>query len=97
VPLDPTAPIVIDGAQPSTAVRAEQARQGRPVLLAFSRGKDSLAAPLALRDTGVEVRPFHLYLIPDLCSSMRAWPSTSGLGARDSAVPRPSLYRWLTR
>lgn len=63
-PLDPTAPIVIEGAQPSADVRAELARQGRPVLLAFSRGKDSIAAWLALRDAGVDVRPFHLYLVP---------------------------------
>jgi len=100
VPLDPTAdqtaPIIIDGAQPSVDVRAELARQGRPVLLALSRGKDSLAAWLALRDSGVEVRPFHLYLV-------------SGLEFVDESLaeyerffrtpipqlPHPSLYRWL--
>lgn len=36
------------------------------MLLAFSRGKDSIAAWRALRDAGVEVKPFHLYLVPGL-------------------------------
>lgn len=93
---DQTAPIVIDGAMPSTKVRAQLAREGRPVLLAFSRGKDSLAAWLALRDAGVEVRPFHLYLVPQLefvDESLAAYERF--FDTRIPQLPHPSLFRWL--
>jgi predicted PP-loop superfamily ATPase len=48
----------IEGQPTSAEVRASLAGEGRPVLLAFSRGKDSIAAWLALRDAGVDVVPF---------------------------------------
>ena len=59
-------PIRIEGATPSSDLRRQFAESGQPVLLAFSRGKDSIAAWLAPRDAGVEVIPYHLYLIPGL-------------------------------
>lgn len=93
---DQSAPIVIDGALPSAELRADLARDGRPVLLAFSRGKDSLAAWLALRDAGVEVRPFHLYLVPGLefvDESVAFYEDY--FGTRIPQLPHPSLYRWL--
>ena len=93
---DQTAPIVIEGAMPSPEVRAQLAREGRPVLLAFSRGKDSLAAWLALRDAGVEVRPFHLYLIPGLefvDESLAVYERF--FDTPIPQLPHPSLYRWL--
>lgn len=93
---DQTAPIVINGAMPSTEVRTQLAREGRPVRLAFSPGKDSLAAWLALRDAGVEVAPFHLYLVPDLefvDESLAAYERF--FDTRIPRLPHPSLYRWL--
>ena len=45
----------------SLAVREKLAADGRPVLLAFSCGKDSIAAWLAMRDMGIEVVPAYLY------------------------------------
>ncbi|WP_394360718.1 hypothetical protein [Amycolatopsis sp. SB7-3] len=93
---DQTAPVVIDGVTPSAEVRAELARKGVPVLLAFSRGKDSLAAWLALRDAGVEVRPFHFYLVPGLefvDESLAFFEKFFGVTIPQ--LPHPSLYRWL--
>jgi hypothetical protein len=89
--MDPT---TIEGITPSAQLR--QALAGRTVLLAFSRGKDSIAAWLALRDAGVDVVPYHLYLIPDL-----AWVDESlayyeeWFGTKIINLPHPSLYRWL--
>jgi 3'-phosphoadenosine 5'-phosphosulfate sulfotransferase (PAPS reductase)/FAD synthetase len=94
--VDQDAPIVIEGATPSAEIREQLAREGRPVLLAFSRGKDSIAAWLALREARVEVRPFHLYLVPGLRfvdESLAFYEDYF-----DTAIPQlphPSLYRWL--
>ncbi|MFK0249268.1 hypothetical protein ACIQUM_31605 [Amycolatopsis azurea] len=93
---DQTAPVVIDGVTPSAEIRAELARKGVPVLLAFSRGKDSLAAWLSLREAGVEVRPFHLYLVPGLefvDESLAFFEKFFGVTIPQ--LPHPSLYRWL--
>src|ERR1041384_4039631 len=35
-------------------------------LLAMSRGKDALASWLVLREHGIDVVPYHLYLVPEL-------------------------------
>jgi len=85
--------------QPSSAeVRAQLAAAGRPVVLAFSRGKDSIAAWLALRDAGVEVRPFYLYLIPPgglpfEVADLARWEDV--FGTPIARYPHPGLYRWL--
>jgi hypothetical protein len=90
-------PIEIEGATPSSQLRRQLADEGRPVLVAFSRGKDSIAAWLALRDAGVQVVPYHLYLIPDL-----EWVNASlayfedWFGQRIWNLPHPSLIRWIT-
>jgi hypothetical protein len=88
-------PIRIEGVTPSAELR--DALAGQTVLLAFSRGKDSIAAWLALRAAGVHVVPYHLYLIPGL-----QWVAESlayyedWFGAEILNLPHPSLYRWLT-
>ena len=56
--------VSIPDVTPSAQLRAQLA--GETVILAFSRGKDSLAAWLALREAGVNVVPYHMYLIPEL-------------------------------
>ena len=53
------------GIMSSKRVR-DKLRESGPVLLGFSRGKDSIAAWCALEDAGVDVIPFHLYRIPGL-------------------------------
>jgi hypothetical protein len=89
-------PVVIEGATPSTQLRQELADAGQPVMLAFSRGKDSIAAWLALREAGVKVIPYHLYLIPHLRfvdDSLAYFEDTFGCTILN--LPHPSLYRWL--
>ncbi len=69
---------------------------GKPVLLAFSCGKDSTAAWIALRDAGVEVVPYYLYLIPDMefvQQGVRAFEEH--FGQRIRQYPHPSLVRIL--
>ncbi len=86
----------IEGQPTSAEMRARLAEEGRPVLLAFSRGKDSIAAWLALREAGVDVIPYHMYLVPDLAfvedsiAYFAEW-----FGCRIHNIPHPSLYRWL--
>jgi hypothetical protein len=89
-------PVEIPGVTPSARLREQLAAQGRPVLLAFSRGKDSIAAWLALRDAGVNVVPYHLHLIPGLdfvAESLAYFEGKFGTAILD--LPHPSLYRWL--
>lgn len=88
--------IEIGGVKPSKEIRAELAAEGRPVLLAFSRGKDSIAAWLALREAGVEVVAYHMFQVPGLrfvdesLDYFRGW-----FGQAIHDIPHPSLYRWL--
>lgn len=86
----------IAGVPSSADIREQLASEGRPVLLAFSRGKDSIASWLALRAAGVEVIPYHMYLVPGLrfvdesLAYFREW-----FGQPIANIPHPSLYRWL--
>ena len=49
-------PTIIKGQPTSAEVRATLAAEGRPVLVAFSTGKDALACELALQDAGIDTR-----------------------------------------
>ena len=51
---------VIRGQGTSEEVRQKLHDEGKPVLLAFSCGKDSIATWLALEDAGVEVVPCYM-------------------------------------
>lgn len=91
--------ISIPGVSPSAELRQKLAAGGRPVLLSFSRGKDSLAAWLALRDAGVTVIPYHLHLVPGLefvRTSLEYFTDWFGCDRPILDLPHPSLYRWLT-
>lgn len=57
-------PTQIKGQPTSAEVIARLKAEGRPVLLSFSCGKDSIAAWIALEDAGVEVVPCYLYSVP---------------------------------
>jgi 3'-phosphoadenosine 5'-phosphosulfate sulfotransferase (PAPS reductase)/FAD synthetase len=95
-------PTVIKGQPASAEVCAQLAAGGRPVLVAFSCGKDSLAATLALMDAGVEVILAHMYLIPgrepgttlDFVEESLAYMERA-YGQRIHRYPHPSLWRWL--
>jgi hypothetical protein len=85
----------IEGVTPSARLREELA--GQTVILAFSRGKDSLAAWLALRDAGVKVVPYHMHLVPGLRfveESLAYFADWFGVGPIVD-IPHPSLFRWL--
>lgn len=59
-------PTVIKNQPTSEEVIARLAGEGRPVALACSLGKDSLAAWVALEEAGIEVVPVHFWSIPRL-------------------------------
>lgn len=87
---------MIDGITPSEQIRTRLAEEGNPVLLGFSRGKDSLAAWLAMREAGIEVIPYHLYLVPGLKfvdDSLKFYEDFFQTPIIN--LPHPSLYRWL--
>lgn len=66
------------------------------VMLAFSGGKDSIAAWLAVRPHFARVIPFYMYLIPDLKfieKGLRYFEDY--FGTHIMRVPHPSLYRML--
>jgi hypothetical protein len=89
-------PIEIDGITSSEQIRAELAAEGKAVLLGFSRGKDSLAAWLAMREAGIEVVPYHLYGVPNLRfvdESLRFYEDFFGVPILN--LPHPAIYRWL--
>jgi hypothetical protein len=89
--------ITIEGRPSSGQLLTQLAQEGNPVLLAFSRGKDSIAAWLALREHGIEVVPYHLYSIPGLrfvAESLKAFEDFFDTKIID--LPHPALYRWLT-
>ena len=50
----------------SASMRQRLADEGKPVICAFSRGKDSIAALIALLSAGVDVVPVHLWRVPGL-------------------------------
>jgi 3'-phosphoadenosine 5'-phosphosulfate sulfotransferase (PAPS reductase)/FAD synthetase len=80
----------------SVEVRAKLKAESRPVLLAFSCGKDSIATWLALEDAGIEVVPAYLYYVPGLRfvdDELEYFESK--FGQRIHRYPHPSLYRWI--
>lgn len=75
----------------------DQIRQdGDTIFLAFSCGKDSIAAWLTLRDHFPKIIPFYKYRIPGLEfveASLRYYEDF--FGTRIVRLPHPALYRWL--
>jgi 3'-phosphoadenosine 5'-phosphosulfate sulfotransferase (PAPS reductase)/FAD synthetase len=89
--------ITIDSVRPSADIRDQLAAEGRPILLAFSCGKDAIASLLALRDSGIaEIVPYYLYYLPGL-SFVEATLDRmeQAFGRQIHRYPHPSLYRWL--
>lgn len=65
-------------------------------MLAFSTGKDAIAAWLAIRDSFEAVHPYYLYLVPGLefVEESLAYYERF-FGQRIRRLPHPSLHRWL--
>lgn len=92
----------IEGVASSEEIRRQLADGGRPVCVAFSGGKDCVAAELALQDAGVETVLAHLYLIPGQVEGETLRFVEDGLKAYEDLwqkpvhrYPHPSFYRWL--
>lgn len=80
----------------SAHMRQRLADEGKPVLVAFSRGKDSICATLALMAAGVEVVPVHLYRVPGLSFEEESLADLSKqLGLRIHNYPHPDLFYYL--
>lgn len=68
-------------------------RYGRKVVLAFSNGKDSVAAWLQLHRMGFEVYPFYQYQVPGLAFIERSLRYYEGFFGRSiMRVPDPTFY-----
>lgn len=70
-------------------------KQGR-IILSFSAGKDSLTCWCILRELGVEVKPFYLYMIPgiswieDYLAYLEDWS-----GEHITRCLHPQVYTWI--
>lgn len=89
-------PTVIKG-QPTSAEVIERLKaDGRPVLLAFSCGKDSLGAWCALREDGIDVIPAYLWYLPHLAFVDDEIAHYEKLfGTKIHRYPHPSFYRMI--
>ena len=92
----------IPGVPSSAEIRQTLADEGRTVCVAFSGGKDCLAAELALQEAGVNTVLAHLYLIPGEEPGSTLRFVEDGLKAIEDKFqkkvhryPHPSFYRWL--
>lgn len=95
-------PTIIKGQPTSAEIRDILAAEKRTVLVAFSGGKDAIAAELALQDAGIETVLAHLYYIPGREPGRTLDFVERGLTDLEQALgkpvhryPHPSFYRWL--
>lgn len=83
---------VMSGPEVIEAVRKRQDK----TLLAFSTGKDAVAAWLAIRDKFEEVVPYYLYMVPDLEFVQESIDYYERyFGTHIIQLPHPSLHRWM--
>ena len=90
-------PTVIKGQPTSAAVLDRLKAEGRPVLLAFSCGKDSLGTWCAMIDVGIEVIPAYLWYLPGLAfvdDEIRHYEEL--FRTKIHRYPHPSFYRWVS-
>lgn len=91
-------PTVIKGQPTGAEVIDRLKAEGRPVLLAFSCGKDSLAAWCALLDAGIEVIPAYMWTMPHLKFVDAEIEHYEKLfGTRIRQYPHPSFWRMVNR
>lgn len=90
-------PTTVDGVPPSEEVLIELASLGKPVMLNFSRGKDSIAAWIKLREYDIEVHAMHMYLVPGLEFIEESIAYFEDFfGQRIRQYPHFSTYRFLS-
>lgn len=89
-------PTIVKGQPTSAEVRQALAKEGRPVLVSMSLGKDAIATELALQDSGIPTELVFLYLIPGLpfVEDTRK-RLEDDLGKTIHQYPHPSLFRLL--
>ncbi len=73
-------------------------RTGDTITLGFSRGKDSIAAWIALKESGLfkQIIPIHLYLVPGLSfeeDSIKYFEDV--FQTKIYQIPHPSFYRYM--
>jgi hypothetical protein len=69
---------------------------GERVILSFSAGKDAIAAWIAMRDAGLKVLPYFMYIVPDLGFIERGVRYFEEyFETKILRVPHPALYRML--
>jgi hypothetical protein len=92
----PTDLVTIEGRPSSLELLEDLAAEGKPVLLAFSRGKDSISAWLAMRDAGIEVVPYFLYHIPGMSFVDESLAYFEDFfDTKIHRYPHPAMFRWL--
>ena len=80
----------------SLATMQYMAARNDTAMLAFSTGKDSIAAWLAMRPHFRRIVPYYMYLVPGLQFVERSLAYyEEWFGCQIIRVPHPSLYRWL--
>lgn len=86
----------IPGQPPSAEIRAKLKAENRPVLVAYSRGKDAMATNLALKEADIETILVYMYgepglqFIEDDIKRQEDW-----LQQKIHQYPHPSFYRQL--
>lgn len=88
--------IAIDGQPTSTAIAEQLVTEGRPVLVAFSGGKDAICALTHLQRYGIDVVPYHMQVVPGLAfvnNYLDWWEQR--LGRHIIRIPHPSFWRWI--
>lgn len=91
-------PTVIKGQPTSVEVLAKLKAEDRPVLLAFSCGKDSIAAWVAMEEAGIEVKPCYMWYVPNLRFVRDELDYFEGVfGKKIHYYPHPSFYRFISR
>ena len=87
----------IKGQPTSAEIRARLKAEGRPVLLACSLGKDSLAAWCALEKDGIEVVPVYFWTIPNLPLIAENIATIEKVfGVKIHQAPHPRFFRMLS-
>lgn len=80
----------------SAELRQMIVESGPACAVSFSTGKDAIAATLAMKESGADVRLFHLYLVPGLRIVEESIAYFEAKFATKIAMlPHPSIYRML--
>lgn len=95
-------PTIVKGQPTSEEVRRRLKEEDRPILVAFSLGKDAIATELALQDAGVETHLAYMYLVPpNENGQLMSFIEDTIAYFEDKwqkpvhRYPHPSIYRWL--